>query len=120
MDTELPARVLTLARRREPAPAQLSRLAPFRESLITYRAKRVSYEQISAELHPHGIIISASTIGYYCRRYCSADIERVRRHFSVDAALQTAAKPPALPSSTSSPPPGPAKKRGPRIARDDF
>ncbi len=120
MDMELPARVLTLAQRRDPAPAQLSRLVLFRESLITYRAKGISYEQISAEFRLHGIIIAASTIGYYCRRYCLADIERMKRHLSAGVAGQPAPKPNAPLASTTLPSSGTARKRGPHIARDDF
>jgi hypothetical protein len=97
---------------------------PYREALLTFRAKRISYERIATILKGHRVTIAASTIGYFCRRHCpEADIERVRRSLVVAAIGTGNVTPPPVPASPSaSPPPSadPGKRRNPRIARDDL
>ena len=120
MESDLPARLLAEARRCLPATATSSRLVPFREALLTFRAKRLSHEKIATILKQHGVQIERTAVGDYCRRFCqAADIERVRRDL-IAAATGTPAtaaltKPPML--STDG---GAGKRRNPRIARDDL
>jgi len=120
MDSDLPSRLLAEARRCPPAAATGSRLVPFREALLTFRAKRLSQEKIARILKQHGIQIERTAVGDYCRRFCpAADIERVRRDLIAAATGTPAAavptKPP-LPASDD----GAGKRRNPRIARDDL
>jgi len=123
MKPDLPERLLAEARQHAPAPAERSRLIHLREAVLTFRAKRVSYEKISAVLKGHGVAIQASAIGHFCRRHCpAAEIERVR-HQLVAAVTGTPMFTPILapsPTPTLSPASGAAKRRGPRIARDDL
>jgi len=120
MESDLPARLLAEARRCLPATATSSRLVPFREALLTYRAKGFSHEKIATILKQHGVQVQRTAVGDYCRRFCpAADIERVSRDL-IAAATGTPAsavltKPPML--STHD---GAGKRRNPRIARDDL
>ena len=85
MDSDLPVRLLAEARRCLPATATSSRLVPFREALLTFRAKRLSHEKIATILKQHGVQIERTAVGDYCRRFCpAADIERVRRDLIAD------------------------------------
>jgi hypothetical protein len=112
MDLEMPARVLAAAQRR-PLDSRASRLAPFRETLLTLRAQKTSYEKIAKFLREQGVSISSSTVGWFCRLRCpAADIERVRRDGQAAGAA-----PSATPATGTA---QPASRRGPRIARDDF
>ncbi len=122
MKPDLPERLLAEARQHAPAPAGRSSLMPLREALLTFRAKRLSYEKIAAVVKSHGVVIQASAVGHFCRRYCpETEIERVRHQL---VAAVTGTSPPLY---VPTPPPaanqrvaGAGKRRGPRIARDDL
>lgn len=118
MENDLPARLLAEAQRHTPTLEERSRLMPFREAILTFRAKRTSYERIAAALKAHGIAIHPATVGYFCRRYCTkADIQRTR----LQLVTSTIGAPGFSGSLMSAlPAPIPARRRGPRIARDDL
>ncbi len=91
---------------------------PLREALLTFRARRNSYEKIAGILKDHGVSIQASTVGYFCRRYCpAADIERVRRELI--SAVTGSSRPAPLTAPAASVG-NPGKPRSTRIARDDL
>lgn len=134
-DDDLSARLLAEAENYDPAAHARNLLARHRPALLLARARFMSYEQISAMLAKHGIDISPTAIGVFCRRtFTKAEIERVRREQERRAG---APSPHTLPgfnlpptpslgaaeTTTSSslhpatPEPG---RRGPRIARDDL
>ena len=120
MEPDLPARLLAEAQRYTPTPTHRSRLMPLREAILTYLAKRASYEKIAAFLKGHGVVIQASTVGYFCRRYCPAsDITRVQRQLAATATGAPAVGPPPAAAAASSSN-GTGKRRNPRIARDDL
>ena len=120
MDSDLSARLLAEARRCAPAPVACSRLAPFREALLTFQVKRFSHEKIAKILKQHGVQIERTAVGDFCRRFCPAvDIERVRRDL-VAAATATADSTPRPTPANPSPDNGSGKRRNPRIARDDL
>jgi hypothetical protein len=123
MKPDLPERLLAEARQHAPVAVERSRLMPLREALLTFRAKRLSYEKIATVLKGHGVAIQASALGHFCRRYCPApEIERVRHQLV--AAVTGAPMPAHAAMPPTAPPPPPpsasAKRRGPRIARDDL
>lgn len=121
MESDLPARLLAEARRHAPTQVERSRLMPLREALLTFRAKRISYEKIAAILKPYGVTIQASTIGYFCRRYCStSEIERVRRELVLAATGTSAVVPAPTPAISPALANNPRPRRNPRIARDDL
>lgn len=120
MEPDLPARLLAEAQRYTPPPARRSRLMPLREVILTYLANGASYETIAAFLNGHGVVIQASTVGYFRRRYCPAsDITRVQRQLAAatTATPALAASPSVAAASSSN---GSGKRRNPRIARDDL
>ena len=116
-------RLLADARRYDPAAHTRSLLVPYRDVLLLWRAKFMSYEQISATLTRHGFKVSPTSVGVFCRgALTKAEIMRERNKLAPgpgqgpfaaapsSAGLSAAAKPAAVP-------PG---RRGPRIARDDY
>jgi hypothetical protein len=114
--TELHARLLADARNYDPAAHNRGLLGPYRDVLLLWRAKFMSYEQIAATLTKHGIKVSPAGVGVFCRRnFSKAEIERARHQ---------------TPGRTGSPLPAPAPsgraaeatgaRRGPRVARDDY
>lgn len=111
----LHARLMEDARRYDPAEHNRDLLVPFRDVILLWRAKFMSYEQISAALCRHGIKSSPTTVGYFCRRhYSKADILRERQRVETDRKPAFAASlAPANPASVLG-------KRGPRIARDNY
>ena len=120
MESDLPGRLLAEARRHAPTQIERSRLMPLREALLTFRAKHTSYEKIAAILKGHGITIQASTVGYFCRRYCPvADVERIRRDLIAAATgtPDTTRRAIATAPTTNN---GSGKRRNARIARDDL
>jgi hypothetical protein len=120
MESDLPARLLAEARRCAPAPVACSRLVPFRETLLTLQAKRISQEKIAKFLKQHGVQIERTAVGDFCRRFCpAADIERVRRDL-IAAATGTLDSTPFPTAAKPSPDNGSGKRRNPRIARDDL
>jgi len=105
-----------------------STLAPFRETLLLFRARSVSYDQIAAALSRHGLTVSPSSVGTFCRRnFTRVEIDKARRAIvaSVRSQLSTGeAAPkgsaPAVAASAVARIPTPRSGRGPNIARDDY
>ena len=122
MKPDLPERLLAEARQQAPAPVGRSRLTPLHEAVLTFRAIPLSYEKIARALKGHGVVIQASAVGHYCRRYCpDAEIERVR-HQLVAGVTGTPVliHVPMPPSAANHASAVTGKRRGPRIARDDL
>lgn len=120
---ELHARLMEDARNYDPAAHHRGLLGPYRDVLLVWRAKFMSYEQIAATLSVHGIKVSPAGVGVYCRsQFTKAEIERVRREHRATTRATT-----STPASTTIPPtvtPPPADlgagRRGPKIARDNY
>ena len=128
---DVPAFLREDARRYDPAEHSLGRLAPFRDVLLAFRAKSMSYEQIAATLTRHGLRTSPAGVGAFCRRTLSkAEILREQIRIRTEAPNRPAATAPSFPglSAVAKPPPAPPPplapmppgRRGPRIARDDY
>ena len=118
-------RLLDDARRYDPAEHTRSLLAPYRDVLLLWRAKFMSYEQIAATLTRHGLKVSPAGIGVFCRRsFTKAEIERERKRLPDATPQRPAATPPGLtlppPDTKPAPPPAAHGKRGPKIARDNY
>jgi hypothetical protein len=118
-------RLLDDARRYDPAEHTRSLLAPYRDVLLLWRAKFMSYEQIAATLTRHGFKVSPAGVGVYCRRsFTKNEILGERKRFEDGAAHRPAATlpGPALPRTDTKPTPASAVpgKRGPKIARDNY
>jgi hypothetical protein len=118
-------RLLDDARSYDPAEHTRSLLAPYRDVLLLWRAKFMSYEQIAATLTRHGVKVSPASVGIFCRRsFTRAEILGERKRFEDRAAHRPAAAlpGPALPRADTKPPPASALpgKRGPKIARDNY
>jgi len=120
---ELHARLMEDARNYDPAAHHRGLLGPYRDVLLVWRAKFMSYEQIAATLSVHGIKVSPAGVGVYCRsQFTKAEIERVRREHRTTTRATTSTQ-----ASTTIPPmvtPLPADlgagRRGPKIARDNY
>lgn len=116
---DLHDRLLEDARRFDPAQHTRSLLAPYREAILLFRAKFMSYEMIAATLTRQGVRISPTAVGCFCRRhFTKAQIQAARRtppHGSPSGLPSTT--PAAAPAPSNS---GPSTRRGPKIARDDF
>lgn len=121
--TELYARLMEDARNYDPTAHNRGLLGPYRDVLLLWRAKFMSYEQIAATLNSHGIRVSPAGVGVYCRgHFTKAEIERARREAHVTARPAspiriTATVPPAIVPGSVEPNPG---RRGPKIARDNY
>lgn len=90
---------------------------PHRDALVLWRAKSVSYEEISANFAKHGLKVSPSAVGVFCRgKLSKAEIERARHQ------LTSTERPSALASSQVrlKSPELDFNRRSPRIARDDY
>ena len=75
--TELHARLMEDARNYDPTAHHRGLLAPYRDVLLLWRAKFMSYEQIAATLTSHGIRISPAGIGAFCRsQFTKSEIDR--------------------------------------------
>ena len=121
--TELHARLMEDARNYDPAAHHRGLLAPYRDVLLVWRAKFMSYEQIAATLQSHGIRVSPAGVGVYCRgHFTKAEIERARREAreanraAAPARVSAATAPAASPRPAESTP----NRRGPKIARDNY
>lgn len=112
---ELHARLMADARNYDPAVHHRSLLGPYRDVLVLWRAKFMSYEQIAAALTRHGIKVSPAGVGAFCRRsIAKVEIERLRQE------IMNGGSPAAvLPKATPARAPDPCR-RGPKIARDDY
>ena len=118
-------RLLDDARSYDPAEHTRSLLAPYRDVLLLWRAKFMSYEQIAATLTRHGVKVSPASVGIFCRRsFTRAEILGERKRFEDGTAHRPAAAlpGPALPRVDTKPTPASALpgKRGPKIARDNY
>jgi hypothetical protein len=112
---ELHARLIAHARAYVASPGHRDRLTPYREVLLLWRSKRMSYEHIAAALAQHGVHVSPSGVGLFCRRHLSkADVDRARREQLQGSAPRAAALPAASPAAVA------ASARGPKIARDNY
>jgi hypothetical protein len=131
-NTDLHARLLQDARNCDPAAHHRSRLAPYRDVLLLWRAKHKSYEQIAATLTSHGIRVSPAGIGVFCRsQFTKHEIDRARGEVTVpnrpDPSDRISAPTPILVAPVSPSPvagftptvPTP-NRRGPKIARDNY
>jgi hypothetical protein len=130
-NTDLHARLLQDARNCDPAAQHRSRLAPYRDVLLLWRAKHKSYEQIAATLTSHGIKFSPAGIGAYCRsQFTKHEIDRARSEAPVanrpDPSNRTSAPAAPVPTIPVAPPlatsftPATHTRRGPKIARDNY
>ena len=120
---ELHARLMEDARNYDPAAHHRGLLGPYRDVLLVWRAKFMSYEQIAATLSVHGIKVSPAGVGVYCRsQFTKAEIERVRRqHRATARATTPSAVSNSLPPAITLPPADlSAGRRGPKIARDNY
>ena len=121
--SQLHARLMEDARNYEPATHHRGLLAPYRDVLLLWRAKFMSYERIAATLHTHGISVSPAGVGVYCRgHFTKAEIERARREAreanrSVAPARVSAA---TAPAASPRPAESTSNRRGPKIARDNY
>ena len=123
--SDLHARLMEEARRYDPAEHSRSRLAPFRDVLLVWRAKSMSYELIAATLTRHGLKTSPAGVGAFCRRTLSqAEILREQTRLRTEKPTWPAATAPSLPGlsalATPAPAPLPPGRRGPKIARDNY
>jgi len=114
---ELHARLLADARGYDPSAHNRSLLAPYRDVLLLWRAKFMSYEQIAATLTKHGIRVSPAGVGVFCRRSLTkAELDRARQEH-LKSSPPTAAMPRASAHRDAEPTGG---RRGPKVARDDY
>ena len=120
---ELHARLMEDARNYDPTAHHRGLLAPYRDVLLVWRAKFMSYEHIAATLSANGIRVSPAGVGVYCRgQFTKAEIERVRREHRATARATTPARAsnPVPPSVTPPPVEPTSGRRGPKIARDNY
>jgi hypothetical protein len=123
--SDLHARLMEEARRYDPAEHSRSRLAPFRDVLLVWRAKSMSYELIAATLTRHGLKTSPAGVGAFCRRTLSqAEILREQTRLRTEKPTWPAATAPSFLGLSAVAPPVPAPlppgRRGPKIARDNY
>src|ERR1019366_8293092 len=86
------ARLLEDAIRPQPVTPRPSLLAPYRDALLTQRARRISYERITAALGRNGVQVSLSWVGIFCRKnFPPGEIARRRRELAANIT------PPAAP-----------------------
>ena len=130
-NTDLHVRLLQDARNYDPAAHRRSRLAPYRDVLLLWRAKHKSYEQLAATLTSHGIRVSPAGIGAYCRsQFTKHEIDSARSEAPVPnrpdpsgrSSAPAAPVPtiPVAPSLATSFTPATHAGRGPKIARDNY
>lgn len=123
---ELHARLLEDARKYDPAAHHRSLLAPFKDVILVFRAKFMSYEQISATFSLHGLKVSPAAVGVFCRRtFSKAEIMRVRQGLPMTKAPSRALPSPAtvapaLGASAAGAAASAPTRRGPKIARDNY
>jgi hypothetical protein len=114
---ELHARLLAHARNYDPTAHNRSLLQPYRDVLLLWRAKYMSYEQIAAALTQNGLRVSPAAVGVFCRRnFAKQEIERLRRDERDGATRPLSVGPGSNPGRTDVPP----ARRGPKIARDNY
>ncbi len=114
------ARLMDDARGYNPAEHTRGLLAPYRDVLLLWRAKYMSYEQIAATLTRHGLKVSPAAVGVFCRRaFTQTELLRERRRAENESGPKPAASAPSLPFAPAITPMAPGK-RGPKIARDNY
>lgn len=114
---DLHARLMADARAYDPSVHHRSLLEPYRDVILLWRAKFMSYEQIAATLMKHGMRVSPAGVGVYCRRtYSQAELERTRREHLKPATASSALRS----APNRSPEPSGSKRSGPKVARDDI
>jgi hypothetical protein len=119
-NTPLYARLMEDARRYNPAEHTRGLLTPYRDVLLLWRAKYMSYEQIAASLTRHGLKVSPAAVGVFCRRaFTKSEILRERQRVEHEAGPKPVAATPLLPLTPMATPTIPGK-RGPKIARDNY
>ena len=130
--TDLHARLLQDARNYDPAAHHRSLLVPYRDVLLLWRAKFMSYEQIAATLTSHGIRVSPAGIGAYCRsQFTKHELDRARSEAPLPNRLDSSGRPsapapilvaPVSPSPVAgfTPTVPTPNRRGPKIARDNY
>lgn len=121
---DLHARLLEEARRYDPTRHGRGRLGPYRDVLLVWRAKSVSYEKIAAFLSKEGVTVSPAGVGAYCRRtFSMAEILREQARIRTGSPNVPAATALSFGLSAVASPvlaPLPHGRRGPKIARDDY
>ena len=113
-------RLMEDARRYNPAEHTRGLLTPYRDVLLLWRAKYMSYEQIAATLTRHGLKVSSAAVGVFCRRaFTKGEIQRERQRAQSDTGARPVATAAQLPLASATIPTLPGK-RGPKIARDNY
>ena len=123
--SDLHARLMEEAWRYDPAEHSRNRLAPFRDVLLVWRAKSMSYEMIAATLTRHELKTSPAGVGAFFRRTLSqAEILREQTRLRTEKPTWPAATAPSFLGLSAVAPPVPAPlppgRRGPKIARDNY
>lgn len=114
---ELHARLLAHAHDYNPAAHHRSLLGPYRDVLLVWRSKYMSYEQIATALTQHGLKVSPAGVGVFCRRNLSkAEIDRARREQRNQSSSPVTPPLPLAPER----PEAKAPPLGPKIARDNY
>ena len=121
---ELHARLLDDAQRYDPSAHARCALQPYRDVLLLWRVKAMSYERIAATLTSHGLRTSPTAVGVFCRHYCpESAVARERKRIEDEKAGRPAATAPSFEglSAAATPGAGPElpRKRG-KIARDNY
>lgn len=113
---EIHTRLIAHARDYDASGYHRGILGPYRDVLLLWRAKAMSYERMAAALRQHGVEVSASGVGKYCRtHFTKFELERVRRE-----ERGRLAPGPTAPQLGSLPPSPTTPLRGPKIARDNY
>lgn len=124
--SELHNRLMADVRRYDPAGHTRCLLGPFRDVVLLQRAKFMSYEQISQMFGLHGLKVSPTAVGVFCRRtFTKAEIDRARQGLPADKTLpRRMVAPPTVAPAFGASAAGTAQvahpKRGPKIARDNY
>ncbi len=112
----LQTRLMENARRYDPAEHTRGLLLPFKDVILLWRVKFMSYEQIAATLTSHGVKVSPAAVGVFCRKnYTKPQILRERQRQETTPKDKAPILPPPTPPSANA-----LGKRGPKIARDDY
>jgi len=121
---DLHARLWDDAQRYDPSAHARCALQPYRDVLLLWRAKAMSYEKIAATLTKHGLKTSPTAVGVFCRQYCpESEIARERQRLADEKERRPAATATSFEglSAAANPGAGPELpcKRG-KIARDNY
>lgn len=101
-------------------PTPQAILDPFREAILTLRAKFASYEIVTDMLTQHGVQVSIATVRRFCRRN-HGDMKRIRNDLLArkKAAAQSLDKevPPSSTASVIPPKENSSSQKSPRDLR---